>query len=413
MKQKVIGAVCDILLFFSNHWVIVAAAITLTGIFGFENPYLALWMSLLGLPVYLYVVRIKVQRFYLFFFLQLLPFVVSCNVRAEFGIKLILLIIVIFYTVCSIKVRLSEIQGEIEFLPVISVGVIGVSFIVEKRFVGQGWGAYYLLAISMYLAGYFFYYFTSRYLNFVALNKNSAANIPERAIWTLGIRQTGLFVAGSIGILLLTANIEWLSYFTGLVGKVFVWCIRLLASFFPLEQSETNPMPSEQGVVGGISGFLEGGETHPFWIMLEKAATILFFVAAAVLLVRAFIKGYQFLWNHFRKIPKGTLQTEQGNSDIRENCGTEQRERNASKWFLWRNHAGKIRKLYRQYVLSHKNSIVGGDKAEALSYLTAGECCNKISAEDLRMYYEKARYSNERVSAEDVKDARSKIKRKG
>lgn len=407
MKQRIIEAGSNLLLFFINHWVVTAVAITLTGLFGYETPHLVLWLTFWLLPIYLYSARANVHNFYLFFFLQLLPLAIACNVRIELGVKFISLLMVIFYIVCSIKIRLSEIPAEIEFAPVLSVGVIGVSYIIEKHFIGLGWSRYYLFAILMYLIGYYFYYFISHYLSFVSVNKNSANNIPEQDIFASGMWQTAIFTTGGVGILLLSANIEWLSYLTGLLGKGLVGIIRFLVSLFPLEKNETNPMSSEQGMMGGMGGFLEGGETHPFWIILEKIATMLLFLAIVLLFIWAVVKGYQFLWNNFHKVHKRKFTEGQNSQDIRENCSMDITDsKTSSRFFAW-NYAGKIRKLYRKYILKNKGVIVGEKNDGALSYLTARECCDKISADSLKIVYEKARYSNENVSAEDVKRARN------
>ena len=403
MKQKFIELGSDLLLSFMNHWVVIAVAMTLTGVCKFEKPHLILWLALWLLPVCLYITRKKGQNFYLFFFLQLLPLAIVCNVRLQLGLKLILILITAFYIVCSIKIRLSEISEEFVIAPAVSVCIMGATYIIEDFFIGRGWGGYYFLIVFVYLVAYFFYFFVSQYLSFIFVNKNSASNIPEQDIFISGMKQTGVYVVSGMVILLLGANIEWLSYIMGMLGRGLVAVIRFWVSLLHFEKSETNPMPSEQGVNGGMGPFMEGGETHPFWILLEKIVTVAVFVGAAVLLVVAIIKGYQYLRNNFRKIGKKKYKEVQGNQDIRESCEIEVSRNEGLGWFPFLNNKEKIRKMYRKRMLKDKSSIVGEASAKELEYLTAKECCDKISADSLKAIYEKARYSNESVTAEDVK----------
>ena len=43
---------------------------------------------------------------------------------------------------------------------------------------------------------------------------------------------------------------------------------------------------------------------------------------------------------------------------------------------------------------------------QQLKYLTAKECCDKLSEQKLKLVYEKARYSEQTISAEDVRMAK-------
>lgn len=407
MKQRFIEVGSDLLLSLQNHWVVIAVAMTLTGVLNFETPHLSLWLALWILPVYSYITRRKVQNFYLFFFLQLLPLAIACNIRLQLGLKLIIIAMSVFYIVSSIKIRLSEISEELVIMPAVSVCIIGATYIIEDFFIGRGWGRYYLLITFAYLIIYFFYYFVSRYLSFIFVNKNSASNIPERDIFISGMKQTGIYVIGGVVLMLLGANVEWLSYIMGMLGRGLVSAIRFLVSFLNFEKSETNPMPSEQGMGNGMGGFMEGGEPHPFWIMLEKIATAAVFVGVVVLLVVAVVKGYQFLRNNFRKIPKKKYRENHGNQDIRENCEIESGKNESLGWFTFLNNKEKIRKMYRKRVLKNKSNIVGEANVKELEYLTAKECCDKISADSLKAIYEKARYSDESITAEDVKLAKA------
>lgn len=402
MKKRAIEIASDLLLSFQNHCAMAAIAMTLTGVCGFDTPLLGLWIALWGIPVYLYVTRLRVQNFFGFFFVQLLPVVVACVVKAPTGLKLIILCMTVFYVISSIKVRFAEIPAEMVFMPVVSVCIIGGTYIVEDFFLAKGWGKHYLFLAFLYLIIYFFYYFLSRYLSFVLVNKNSASNIPELEILVSGMKQTGVYVTCGITIMLLSVNIEWLSYIIGVLGRGILAVIRFFVSFLVLDTTEPEKTPQAQGNSGGMEGFLEKGEAHPFWIFLEKVVMAAVLIGMVVLVIVGIIKGYQFLRKNFRKIEKKHQEMQDG-IDIRESCEIESAGGERLRWFSFLNNTEKIRKIYRKRVLKNKSLIVGEAGSKELEYLTAKECCDKISADSLKAIYEKARYSNESITAEDVR----------
>ena len=410
MKKRAIEIGCDLLLFFKNHCAIVAIAMTLTGVCRYDAPLFGVWMTLLGIPLYLYITRKKVQNFFLFFFVQLLPVAVACMISAPIGIKLIALCMTVFYVISSIKIRLAEIPQEVVFMPVVSIAIFGGTHIIEEFFLKNGWGYYYFFLTFLYVIAYFFYYFLERYLNFVLVNKNSASNIPEAEIFRSGMKQTGVYVACGVAIMLLCVNVEWLSYIIRLVGRGLLAVIRFFVSFLVQDTVKPETTQQAQGNRGDMAGFLEKGEAHPFWIFLEKVLMAAVFVGIIAAIIVGLVKGYQFLRKNFRKIEKKHQEVQNG-LDIRESCEIERGSGERSRWFSFLNNTEKIRKMYRKRVLKSKALIVGTSGNKELEYLTAKECCDKISADSLKEIYEKARYSNENITADDVRNVRASIKK--
>ena len=125
------------------------------------------------------------------------------------------------------------------------------------------------------------------------------------------------------------------------------------------------------------------------------------------------IKGvgaaYRYLKNNYRTADNKSYRIQSG-PDIRESCEIEQNDRTPRQRFGFLNNAEKIRKIYRKHVLKNEKNIVGEDGTRQLLYLTAKECCEKLSADCLKVAYEKARYSNESVTSEDVKAVKISMK---
>ncbi len=412
MKKRAIQMGCDLLITIYNHCIIVAALMTFIGACGFETPYFWLWMSLWIVPVFLYITRKNIQNILLFFAVQLLPIAVVFLLKLFIGIKLLVLFVTIFYVIASIKVRYSEIPTELAFIPVFSVTVLGITYIMEGLWLKRNWGHYYLILALIYMTTYIFQLFLERYISFLVVNQSSASNIPEKEILVSGLKQTCVYVACSITIMFLSMNVEWLSFILGIIGRVLRVAARFLLSFIkpgPIEETEIVEEITETAMNKGGGMFLEPGAPHPFWAFLDKVAIAAFFIGSAILIVKGIGAAYRYLKNNYRATDKKSYQIQSG-PDIRESCEIERNDRTPRQRFGFLNNAEKIRKIYRKQVLKSEKIIVGEGGTRQLAYLTAKECCEKISAGSLKAAYEKARYSNEGVTSEDVKAVKISMK---
>ena len=89
--------------------------------------------------------------------------------------------------------------------------------------------------------------------------------------------------------------------------------------------------------------------------------------------------------------------------DIREYCGVEKSNQKPKMLVPLFDPRKRIRKLYYKKVMKQKRLLIGEKEDKQLGYLTAKECCEVISASNLKNAYEKARYSIENVTSEDVR----------
>ena len=415
MKHNMIKTGKELLVTQMNHWVLVAIAVTIMGLFGYENPQVWLWAVWGVIPVWLYMVRTKVQNFFLFFFLHVVLPAAVIFLPMTLWVKLLILGITLFYVIWSVKIRLSEQTDESGvFAPAFSVVAIGAMSLIQGAFGQSGWDRYYMLAIFIYLISYFIYYFVSQYIRFLIVHESTTANIPEKAIFFSGMKQTLAYTAGGMLLLILTANIEWLSYVVSLIGNGLLAMIRFIVSFINFKAPETEQgTPAEQAPLGDMEGLMEAGEAHIFWIILEKILMAAVGIGFILLIVFAIVKGYQYLWTAFHKAGNQKEAEVQDGQDIRERCTIEKSKNASLQFFSFLNNRDKIRRVYRKRVLKSKDSIIGDLHSGELEYLTAKECCEKISADGLRAIYEKARYSEEQITAEDVRMVKAAGKERG
>ena len=127
------------------------------------------------------------------------------------------------------------------------------------------------------------------------------------------------------------------------------------------------------------------------------------------------VMGIRYLWKHFHMTSLKEEKKLQTGIDIRETCTIEKNKKETNRWFSLLNPQEKIRKIYRKQVLKHKSQIIGDYNPENLEHMTAKECCNKMisdnkfSPDNLKMVYEKARYSAEEITPEDLKLVKTKF----
>ena len=194
------------------------------------------------------------------------------------------------------------------------------------------------------------------------------------------------------------------------MGKVGEWIVNMLRAFFSMfdfgviEEVE-KPLPDKMEVhTNGI-----GEAILPEFVLeiIAKIATIIAVVGVIAFVVFVVVVIYRFLRKYFQKVEKEKKIVLNTIGDIREQCkiSEKKRERNLFVGFL--NNRDKVRKLFRKTIVKQKSQIIGTLSEEQLRFVTAKECCEKIQAEGLKQIYEKARYSDEEITAEDVRKAKA------
>ena len=94
--------------------------------------------------------------------------------------------------------------------------------------------------------------------------------------------------------------------------------------------------------------------------------------------------------------------------DVREKCGIVKKDtaKRGTGFFRQFTPVERIRRMYKKQVLSGSPE---GAKKEKIPFMTARECVEKLSLPDMAGIYEKARYSDSEVTAEDVKKMKSAL----
>ena len=165
MKREWIMRLQDMLVIVMNHLLFVAVALTVLDLFDKENTKLLLWAVMVIVPVFYYYVRIKAEKIPVFYAVHLFLCLGFCLIPAEQITKALMIVIVLFYSIWSIYLKMSSKMGKQELIPAPFVIVlIGILEMIEKIRSKNDWAIYYLIIAFVYLLAYFIHYFVNQYM---------------------------------------------------------------------------------------------------------------------------------------------------------------------------------------------------------------------------------------------------------
>lgn len=390
-----------------NYWVIFSISLTVSGIFGQAEPNLFLWVPLSIYPFLLFLIRYYTNGFPVF------------ALSHGAGIALWLLLPMgtlpeqiaagmtgIVFTIYSVSRRLKDGKGvDGVFAPPFAVGVIAVMCILQQSTGSKEWNGYYTGIAVASLCAYMAFYYIDRFGNFLKVNARSTGYIPARSMFRSGMGMTGFYCITG-GLLLILCGNDNLSgkIVEGLKFILFI-ILRFLFSFLGGHAEEGRPAAEAAPPSLPPETAAESAAPSIFWEVLEKIIYVIFIALAVVCVVTLVIRIYGLIREAFRRRSGESSQAAEGIQDIRERCVEEKKKNKKQQLLYMLSPSGRIRKIYRKKVvkeLKHRNG--GGELAELLP-LTPRECCRRLSAEQLAGIYEKARYSSEECTAEDLKEA--------
>lgn len=411
MKKETLILIKDFITTQLNYWPLFTIVVTLLGITGHEKPVLWIWGLCSLLPFFFFLSRRYTNAFWIFAASHLLGaavlFFLPCSNMEE---KILLLVfaavelIYSFYLHLGTEDRLDQILN-----PCITIGIIAAALGLQSYAGQQGWDIYYISIAIGYLGCFFLEHYIENYLYFLYTNDSSNGNIPEQAILRYGIRATVLYSLAGVLILLATANINWLAGIMQQIKTALIWILRFLFRNVSGEEPVPEEIPEQEIVQNLPEGMGEPAKTFIIWEILEKVLQAAFFLAFAALLIWLLWNLVRFLLDRFgRRATMQVINLKNG-TDIREKCQIEkQRKAERKTLFSFWAPEERIRKIYRRQVLAGKEQLIGDLPQERLEYLTAGECGEGLDQHVLAEVYEKARYSQEECTAEDVRKIRKK-----
>lgn len=388
---------------------------------------MVLWMVCGTLPIILYWARCHIKKFIPFILVHMVVLGVAVLI-ACFGADIPLpifqtldngvnrygmLSLIAVLTACSIGLRLHEkTSSKIISMPV-AVG-ISAGTLFFQHFMGiNEWDSYYKLSLILVLVMFFFYYYLSQYLNFLTVNSNSAGVFPEKEILYSGMCQTFLYTVFGTVILILTSQNTWLKSILNVLRQILSVMVRFIFGFFSYEEApeESERLITQQNAMDmGMS--VQGSETAPIWVILEYIVML----AVALVILAAIYKLLKKVIAFIKSVMAQKLRTHEevitDVRDVREKCDTVKelrKKRQLSEVFAIKDYKERIRRIYKKKASSYKPAILGKEdgknrfRREKLSVYTAREMEAEMQALPFAEIYEKARYSKEACTAQDVR----------
>lgn len=309
---------------------------------------------------------------------------------------------------CWLRIRTAD-QKEKGMYPAFAVGIIAVSFMIaghsglSKK--NGTWDIYYIMAAVATLGLFFIKFYLEHYLYFLVVNDSSAGYLPAREIFRSGVKMALLYTAAGVAVLFLTSGMEWLA---GLMGKLGNWLLLLLKRLLRGindEPAEEEILP-QTGLEAAPPPVLEAAEPSRILVILQQ----IFLLAVVFLILTAVVLGILFLIHYLLVRFRNKAQTDElvleEVSDVREKFQEEKPDRRKKSSFDFLKPRERIRRIFKKRVLNGKNEIMKKRKGRFLQYLTARECTDSLEQELLGNLYEKARYSEEECTIQDVRALR-------
>ena len=386
-----------------------------------EIPAFPIWFLGGLIPFGFYLVRQKVHHFLplvLFhgvgvgIYYVLAQFLVSGEHSVS---KVFFMLVGIGFTIYSIYLRLmtdSFMDGMVA-MP-FAVGFVAVAIYAQHYLGNKEWDSYYKLPLIIVLAFYFLNYYLREYSNFLVVNASSTGILPEKEIFHSGMRLTVLYTLIGVVILICTAQYSWLQNILTALKALITKILRFIFSLFPEREQEEITIIQNEIVSGQGMELPEAGEPALFWKIFEVIAVIALMVCLLLVIYFSLRKFFAFVIKMMQKrgiAPKNIVTYEA--VDVREKCEIKKKinRRNSPLEMLgFLDAKEKIRRIYKKKASGYKPSPLMEKSLnqkefsqEKLGFYTVREMESFMASGEFASIYEKARYSSEPCTAQDVK----------
>lgn len=395
-----------------NHWVMAPVVLLLLAIWKnatqIDLPFPLLLWGIMGIvPVYFRLLRRKINALPLSLILHLfaliaLPFAIlwarSYWVIYPLG--------VIAYTIYSISYRYAAERADDKLLPAgFSVGMFFLVSVLLLTLKESDKITFLVLLFLPLPIVFFVCYFLTNLNNYMLVSAETTDGIPKKRIIANGMRTVLIFsvlviiagvLLGSVASIFLSPDSFLAEAAIGIIRWIVNQIMALLDAIYVPEYLESTERPvinlpfAEEGIL-------------PLWVnvlldCLWKCLILGLFLGIIIFIC---IK----VKNFFRTRKEvHVVEDMEGVEDIHERILIKDKKTVFFDRFRRVSAQEKIRRIYKKTAQGNVQKITGGKNPWYLNYLTPRECMDKIESPQLALLYEKARYSQEECSAQDVRD---------
>lgn len=393
-------------MYFNTYMIIAVASFFMTAVT--KDPMdLAKMHVMLLIPLYLYIVRSKIRNLFLFIIAHLfavLPMLVYYYPVVNIIGMVIMGAGIIIFIGHSFAVRLADLKNETTFAGVVvACGAFAAGYIFSSVEVIQNAEIVrpYLLAASAVMLVIFFIDMHTKNINSTLNNVNEMLNQPAQKIRKFNNKILIYFIIGT-GIFVLLALFFKVDRAIIGIGQLLLMVIRFLVSLIPHKEPKPGETYVEEEVIENSvenMGGLPAAEASPFWEFLEMIAVIAVYAFLIGLVIYGLYRFYKWFYSRQPEVVT-TDEFEETSVYMEKNEKVERKKE--SLWERLRlSNEKKVRRIYK------KRLDVPMKKQEVIKISDApGEILEKMPSEELAVLtrlYEKARYSQETVSKEELK----------
>lgn len=425
MKTKRLEYICEVLAEQVNHWMLFPLAMTIIGISAkfmgieIESPGIVMWIFCSLFPLFFFLLREKIKRFSFFVLLHLVTAALSLLIPVQNNVERMLCIAcAVGYMIYSFSRRMKDRKSITEpAVPPVGLGISIVSLFLQNTQGKPGWDSFYVIALVAVFALYSLHSYISHYLEFLTVNESSAGYLPASDMFHSGMGLVAGYTLVGTVILLLGSGGSWVIPLRNMFRGLLLTVLRFLFSLIPTgEQGEavTTPPPDTAPMeFGAMSG---EPESSIFWSTLEAIVAVAMVCGMVYLVVKGLVLLVKFIRKQFGEdFTRKQKIARDYEMDVREKCAIEKKREQKEKRsvFGFLTPAERVRKLYKKKVLASSFDLSGGLKGEnspKLELLTARECAGKLQIESMADLYEKARYSDQEITRENVRQMRDVCK---
>ncbi len=405
MKDKILSNARMFLVIQLNHWMLAPAAFLLVLIWKYMTgvqlsfPYL-LWMTIGMIPVYFLFLRKKFTTVFVSVLMHLLALIGLLPVfLLAPGFWALYAISVIGYTIYSVSYRFSATKiedGMISAFGGVAVFAV-VSFFLytlkERESIEQ-----LVIWMLFMIGGFFPCYFLMNVHNYMMLSKDTVEAMPRGRIIRTGMYVVAGFSVVLIGLAFLMTRFREVSFLSDVLIGVLRWIV--MTVMFLMEKVFSNEK-TVATLPRMVFGKQEEGEFAWLTDIMNYAVTLAVIIALCYF---AFVIIRKIIYFLSHKDKKMVVEDLEGVEDVHERISLKEKGSSLRDFFNTFTPEEKIRRIYKKTVTENRTQISGMTTTQELGYYTARECAVKLENRPFDAIYEKARYSTEECTPEDVRE---------
>ena len=395
----------------ANHWSLFSVFIFLANIFQHPYPTVAeyiCWVLLSFMPWVLYFTRSFCKHFFPQLFSYLIFAFLVFIIPFESGkLHFACFLLTTCYACISLYRSFQSVEHTALVLPPYITCAITCILLIILSIETEDYSTFpFCVGIIPVCCFYLLRYYVHNFLLFTISNEETSSNMPVDDMFKSGFQVTLAYLTIGTGMMLFIALSTVSTNFFKSIGQFLHQCfVRFIRRIFP-ENSEAKQTAFSDQTGNLIPQFKEGsGESWIVWDILSNIIIILTILAILGYILYTFYRIIMFLL----KLRLHLADSE----DTSESYYTETHEK-LSKTQLKKSNFKHAKKDIKHRIRSiFKHSIMKSElEPHKRKLITAREYVNMNQNYELANLYEKARYSPEECTLEDLKQMQSAYRRK-